>query len=155
MTMAEPAARTPKPDGSAPKAQYAALPYREDDGLQVLLITTRRTRRWIVPKGWPMEGRTPWESAAQEAVEEAGVEGVIAQNPIGSYVYDKRRKDGQVAPCSLEVFPLRVTRHLEDWPEKGEREVRWFPIAEAIENVEEQGLKDILRNFLQSRGHKA
>lgn len=129
------------------KMQYAALPYRDEGELQVLLVTSRETHRWIVPKGWPMASRHPWETAAREALEEAGVEGAVAHTPAGTYVYDKRMAGGIVVPCAVEVFPLKVVRQRKHWREREQRDARWFTIPEAIANVQEQGLKIILRQF--------
>lgn len=135
------------------RMQYAALPYRDEGELEVLLVTSRETRRWIIPKGWPMASRHAWESAAREALEEAGVEGAVSHTPVGTYIYDKRLAGGVLVPCSVEVFALKVVRQRKQWREKDQREVRWVPIAEAIEMVQEQGLKIILRTFANSYKH--
>jgi 8-oxo-dGTP pyrophosphatase MutT (NUDIX family) len=145
--MTRPAAKSKQAERPALRMQYAALPYRDDAGLEVLLVTTRETRRWIVPKGWPMAGRRPWDAAAREALEEAGVEGAVSHTAIGTYIYDKRMAGGILIPCSVEVFPLKVARQRKQWREMDERETRWFPIVQAIEMVQEQGLKAILRSF--------
>jgi len=141
------AARAKQSERPALRVQYAALPYRDEGELQVLLITSRETHRWVVPKGWPMESRRPWDCAAREALEEAGIEGSIARSPIGSYVYDKRMAGGVLVPCSVEVFALKVARQRKQWREKNQRDCRWFALADAIESVQEQGLKQILRKF--------
>ena len=86
--------------------------------LEVLLITSLNSKRWILPKGWPEPELGPAENAAREAFEEAGVTGKISPEPIGSYHYLKERKDGGGIPCSVEVFALAVTKQLDDWPEK-------------------------------------
>ncbi len=135
------------------RMQYAALPYRDEGELEVLLVTSRETRRWIIPKGWPMASCHAWESAAREALEEAGVEGAVSHTPVGTYIYDKRLAGGVLVPCSVEVFALKVARQRKQWREKDQREVRWVPIAEAIEMVQEQGLKIILRTFANSYKH--
>jgi 8-oxo-dGTP pyrophosphatase MutT (NUDIX family) len=132
------------------RMQYAALPYRDEGELEVLLVTSRETRRWIIPKGWPMASRHAWESAAREALEEAGVEGAVSHTPVGTYIYDKRLAGGVLVPCSVEVFALKVARQRKQWREKDQRDVRWFPIAEAIEMVQEQSLKALLRSFASS-----
>ncbi len=149
--MARLAARA-KPHDPRPalRTQYAALPYRDEGELQVLLITSRETRRWLIPKGWPMASRQPWDSAAREALEEAGVEGTIRRAAIGSYIYDKRMPGGVLVPCEVEVYPLKVARQRKQWREKDQREQRWFSVPEAIETVQEQGLKQILRAFATS-----
>ncbi len=100
--------------------QYAALPYRggEKSELEVMLITSRQTRRWIIPKGWPKSGMPPHLTAAEEAFEEAGVAGKISKRPIGSYSYDKILEEGNRTRCSVRVFALRVVRQHKKWPEK-------------------------------------
>lgn len=129
-------------------AQYAALPYREtENGLEFLLITTRRTRRWIVPKGWPMDGRAPHAAAAREAREEAGVSGEICDKPIGSYRYFKERKTGELVPCKVEVFALKVKQQRKTWAEKDARELRWCSLNEALASVGEPGLRQIISRF--------
>jgi 8-oxo-dGTP pyrophosphatase MutT (NUDIX family) len=129
-----------------PVIQYACLPFRErgDGSIEVMLITSRGTRRWVIPKGWPMKGRKPHASAAREALEEAGLVGEVGKVPIGSYRYGKRLKSGEVVPCQVEVFPLEVKSQRKRWPEKGQRSLRWFDPAEAAAAVEEPELKGIL-----------
>src|SRR5580700_8279053 len=88
--------KTKGPQKAAPRIQYAALPYRStgSSGTEVMLLTSRQTKRWIIPKGWPMRGKTPHASAAREAFEEAGVIGQVAKRPIGSYSYVKGLEGG-------------------------------------------------------------
>lgn len=133
----------------APRVQYAALPYRQrgDGSVEVMLVTSRETRRWVIPKGWPMKGRKPHASAAREALEEAGLVGRVGKTPIGTYRYDKRLKGGNAVPCSVEVFPLEVKSQRKRWPEQKERDVRWFAPREAAEAVHETELSDIIRKF--------
>jgi 8-oxo-dGTP pyrophosphatase MutT (NUDIX family) len=128
-----------------PRQQYAALPYRVAGGLKILLITSRETRRWIIPKGWPMKGKTPHATAAREAKEEAGVVGQIAKKSLGAYDYDKRLKTGQSLPCRVEVYPLKVSAQKRSWPEKHERTSQWFDWEEAAEAVREPGLAELIR----------
>lgn len=86
--------------------QYAALPWRQTNGaLEVLLITTLRTGRWIVPKGWPLADLSPCDCAAREALEEAGLLGEIASEPFGAFRYAKQKKSGEAVTCRVEVFP--------------------------------------------------
>lgn len=153
--MARASAKAKHVERPALRMQYAALPYRDEGELQVLLVTSRETRRWIIPKGWPMDGRQPWDSAAREALEEAGVEGTVTRTPVGIYIYDKRMAGGVLVPCSVEVFPLKVARQRKQWREKDQRETRWFAMAQAIEMVQEQGLKIILRTFAHDYKAKA
>jgi 8-oxo-dGTP pyrophosphatase MutT (NUDIX family) len=133
---------------SAVRVQYAALPFRRGSaGTEVMLVTSRETRRWIIPKGWPMRHKPPYAAAAREALEEAGVVGRVATDPIGSYSYEKHLSGGQVVTCEVVVFPLEVKRQQKKWLEKGEREVRWLPLADAAAAVGERALGDIIRGL--------
>ncbi len=144
-------AATALPAKKTTAAQYAALPYRETaNGLEFLLITTRRTRRWIVPKGWPMDGRAPHAAAAREALEEAGVCGEVGEKAIGSYRYFKERKTGELVPCKVDVFALKVKQQRKNWAEKDARELRWCSLGEALACVGEPGLRQIIRRFAAS-----
>jgi 8-oxo-dGTP pyrophosphatase MutT (NUDIX family) len=137
--------KPPKPPGR--REQVAALPFRCAPDLQILLVSSLETRRWIVPKGWPMKGRTASETAAQEAFEEAGVKGDIAAQPVGVYTYDKRKKNGAVLRCDVEVFPLEVRKQAASWPEKALRTQRWCSWREAAELVDDAELGDLIRVF--------
>ncbi|MET0293727.1 MAG: NUDIX hydrolase [Phenylobacterium sp.] len=135
--------------GPLPRQQYAALPWRRgpDGAMQVMLITSRETQRWVIPKGWPIQGMTPGGSAAQEAFEEAGIRGEVWNEPVGGYDYEKRLKSGRLQPVEVDVFPLLVREQLEVWPESGQRERRWFPLAEAATLVAEPRLAQVIREF--------
>ena len=129
--------------------QFAALPWRLSEGgtRQIMLLTSRETRRWVIPKGWPMKKRKPAEVASQEAYEEAGLSGqIVDKRPLGTFVYEKRLAKGAVL-CQVRVFSFRVERQLDDWPEKNERETQWFDADEAATLVEEGGLADIITRF--------
>lgn len=128
------------------RAQYAALPVRTlpDGEIDVLLVTSRETRRWIVPKGWPERGLAPHEVAAKEAFEEAGVKGRILADPLGSYHYRKRLRDGSTVACEVTVYPLTVRREAKKWPESRQRERRWVSLSEAAMMVDEPGLVTLL-----------
>jgi 8-oxo-dGTP pyrophosphatase MutT (NUDIX family) len=127
--------------------QYGALPYRESrSGVEILLVTSRGTRRWIIPKGWPQRGRPAHRAAAVEALEEAGVVGRIRSRPIGSYRYEKI-VSGARARFKVRVFPLRVTRQLKKWPEQRQRQLRWYSPAGASRRVSEAQLRQIIRAF--------
>ena len=131
------------------RVQYAALPYRRsgDSRTQVMLVTSRESGRWVIPKGWPMKRKTPAATAACEAREEAGVVGKVGRDSIGSYSYKKRLKSGAVVACEVRVFPLKVKRQQKSWPERGEREIQWFSRAKAAKVVRESALRDIIRNL--------
>jgi 8-oxo-dGTP pyrophosphatase MutT (NUDIX family) len=126
--------------------QSAALPFRiTPGGLCVLLVTSRESRRWIIPKGWPIRGLKPRDVAAREAYEEAGLVGrIVGKGPIGSYHYSKRLPDGVEQLCRVKVFLLAVDYQVDEWPEKAQREWRWIAPAEAAQMVQEGGLAEIL-----------
>jgi 8-oxo-dGTP pyrophosphatase MutT (NUDIX family) len=133
----------------SPRNQVAALPFRLDaDGRpEILLVTSRETKRWIIPKGWRMRGRKDHRAAEQEAYEEAGLTGRIAKKPVGHYRYDKRLSDGSTVACSVEVFPMRVRQERKRWPERAERDRRWYAADEAASLVNESDLQQLLRTF--------
>ncbi|HWV82248.1 MAG TPA: NUDIX hydrolase [Hyphomicrobiaceae bacterium] len=129
-------------------AQYAALPYvMLGSDLSVCLITSRGTRRWIIPKGWPKPALQPYELAAREAVEEAGLFGEIAPDPIGSYTYRKRLHFFASADCRVVVYPLLVTAQYGHWPEQGQRELIWVPAPKAAGMVREPELGRLLASL--------
>ena len=134
---------------AAKRVQYGALPYRLSAGLrpQFMLITSRDTRRRVIPKGWPKKGKSPRYSAAREAFEEAGVLGAVARRPVGSFVYEKRMRNGGVVVCEVRVFPLEVRRQNKQWPEKQERVVKWLSASQAVEKVKEPMLGEIIRRL--------
>jgi 8-oxo-dGTP pyrophosphatase MutT (NUDIX family) len=130
----------------AQRVQYAALTYRRagDSLIEVLLVTSRDTGRWIIPKGWPLKGKPPHKTAAREAREEAGVVGKISRRPIGSFSYEKRLKGGKVIVCKVQVFVLKVKRQQASWQEKGERQLNWLSHATAAETVGDRVLGTII-----------
>jgi 8-oxo-dGTP pyrophosphatase MutT (NUDIX family) len=133
----------------AAKKQIAALPYRKHgDGIEVLLITSRETRRWVIPKGWPMRNKADFNAAQQEAFEEAGIEGKMSKKSMGSYIYNKRKKSGRTQLIQVTVYAMEVSRLLDKWPEQGQRNRRWFAVNEAVELVQEDGLKAIVEAVL-------
>jgi 8-oxo-dGTP pyrophosphatase MutT (NUDIX family) len=131
------------------RQQVAALPWRRAPALEILLVSSLDTGRWIVPKGWPMKGRTPAETAAREAFEEAGVKGDIADAPMGVYRYDKRKRNGSVWRCEVEVFPLEVKAQSKVWPEKALRTQRWCGWEQAANLVDDAGLRDLIHAFVE------
>jgi 8-oxo-dGTP pyrophosphatase MutT (NUDIX family) len=133
----------------AKRIQYAALPYRLTGGsrTEVMLVTSRKTHRWIIPKGWPQKGKAPYQAAAREAFEEAGVLGAVGRHSVGSFPHEKRLKNGVVIACEVRVFPLKVTRQSRQWPEKEHREVKWLPAKKAAEAVQEPMLSEIIRRL--------
>ncbi|MCJ1962017.1 MULTISPECIES: DUF47 family protein [Novosphingobium] len=132
--------------------QIAVLPYRSespaiDAPVQILLITSRETRRWVIPKGGLMKGKSPHAAAAQEAEEEAGVLGAVCPIPLGSFRYRKRRASGARVWADVDVFPFAVTEMLDTWDEQHQRDRRWFSLTEAAEAVDEEDLRALIRSF--------
>lgn len=132
-----------------PRVQSAALPWRRGPSgeVEVLLITSRETRRWVIPKGWPIKGLKSAQTAAREAFEEAGVEGEMAPGKIGVFHYDKRLRTGRVQRVRVGVYPLKVDIEREAWPEARQREKLWLGPAKAAELVQEPELAELLRAF--------
>jgi 8-oxo-dGTP pyrophosphatase MutT (NUDIX family) len=125
--------------------QFAALPFAQREGAtMVVLVTSRETGRWVLPKGWAEKRLTGPELAAKEAFEEAGLVGKVAGEPVGSYSYRKRLPDGSTVACGVDVFPMRVERLLDDWPERRQRQREWFTLAQAAMAVEEGDLVTLL-----------
>ncbi len=143
------AERVRKLFGTVPcRLQVAALPWRKGAaGAEILLITSRDTGRWVLPKGWP-EAREPLSmAAAREAVEEAGLTGTISHVEAGRYFYAKGLASGEEVPCEVLVFPLQVESMADKWKECRERERRWVPAAEAVGMVREPDLGSIIARF--------
>lgn len=133
-----------------PRQQYAALCYRvkkKASEIELLLLTSRDTGRWVIPKGWPMSGKLPHEVAAREAFEEAGVRGVAETVPLGSYRYKKMLRDGLSVPCNVQVYPLEAFEMVKNFKEKGERKIEWVSCDEAAKRVNEPELKDLILAF--------
>ncbi len=132
--------------------QYGALPYRiHGRRVEILLITSRATRRWVIPKGWPMKGLRPQDAAAVEATEEAGLIGEIEDRPIGSYRYLKALKDGRCIAVQVILFPFLVQGQEESWKEMGQREASWFRYQRAAGRVAEPSLRRLIREFGKAR----
>jgi 8-oxo-dGTP pyrophosphatase MutT (NUDIX family) len=135
------------------RIQYAALPHRAKgkSGPEVILMTSRGRRRWIIPKGWPKPGISPHATAAQEAFEEAGVIGKVRKRPVGSFPYVKVLAQGATASCRVRVFPLRVTRQYNKWPERRERKIVWYAPVDAMKLVADRPLRLIIRKFAKQK----
>lgn len=129
--------------------QHSALCFRRkpDGSIDILLVTSRDSGRWVIPKGWPMKGMTGAESAEQEAYEEAGAEGRLFSDCVGLYSYDKGMDDGTLQPCVVSVFPLEVTKLRRKYPERDQRTRRWFSPKKAARKVDEPELRTILMEF--------
>ncbi len=128
--------------------QYAALPYSLDAGrIKVMLITSRETGRWVIPKGWPKRGVKPYRLAELEAFEEAGLRGRISEKTLGHFRYQKLMPDGSEVECDVGVFPFLVESQAKDWPEKHERRCKWTGISKAANLVDDEGLAELLHHF--------
>lgn len=136
----------PERNRGKPRKQVAALPVARDPQgrLRVLMITSRETRRFIVPKGWPMKGLKDHRAAEIEAREEAGVVGRAHSKPVGSYLSWKRRDDEDFQLVKVKVFLLHVHGHLKDWKEKGQRSIAWLTVKDAASLIDEPGLAEIV-----------
>jgi 8-oxo-dGTP pyrophosphatase MutT (NUDIX family) len=135
-----------------PRRQYAALPWREDGGpVQVLLITSRETRRWVIPKGWRKKGEPASITAAREALEETGAGGRVAEAPLGEFRYQKLMKNGTLQRVRVTVFALEVLFEHEDWPERDEREKLWTTPDHAARLVDEPELQALIAGFTPDR----
>jgi 8-oxo-dGTP pyrophosphatase MutT (NUDIX family) len=125
--------------------QSGIIPYRlERDDLQVLLITTRGTGRWVIPKGNIGKGHSPRQAAEREAFEEAGVRGDVEKEQLGSYTYAKALKDGTSRPTVVKIFAMHVREEAKVWPEMAERRSEWMAPNEAARRVHEAGLATLL-----------
>ena len=126
------------------------IAYRILDGkVQVLLMTSRDTGRWIIPKGNIKARVTPCKAAENEAYEEAGVKGTITGSiPLGFYTYFKKLDSGEARAATVEVYLLRVKERLKKWPERSERRLSWVSIKEAVRLVEEPGVVPLLRQLM-------
>jgi 8-oxo-dGTP pyrophosphatase MutT (NUDIX family) len=134
--------------------QAGALPYiRTDRGIDVALITSRERHRWIIPKGWPAKDLSLAEAAAIEALEEAGIEGATADEPVGSFVYEKQMHKGYAVPCRVFVFPLLARIQNLTWKEQNERRMQWLPIQEAARVADNKGLCRLLRRLANKPRH--
>lgn len=131
--------------GDETRTQYGALCWRLHRGkVEVLLVTSRDTGRWIIPKGWPISGLTPADTAAREAWEEAGVQGEVTTDDLGAYGYAKVMTPTQAIPCSVQVYGLRVAALKAKFPERKQRRRKWFGVEKAARKVAEPELRALL-----------
>ena len=130
------------------RSQFAALVYRvKNDKVQVLLVTSRNSGRWIIPKGWPMLGETPSDAAATEAWEEAGVKGKTFDRCLGVYSYYKTRGGSRDLPCLVMVYPIKAKKLEAEYPEHDQRRRKWFSLKKAAKLVTEPELSHIIASF--------
>ena len=144
------AAMTRAQPGEVP-TQTGALPWRlaPKNGIEVLLVTGRKSGRWTIPKGWPMPGKTLAEAAAQEAFEEAGVRGTINPTPIGTFRHVKQLNVVGDIEVDIVVHPMWVDRELDKWPENGQRKRKWFKPKEAAKRVDSPELSEMIRQAVK------
>ena len=137
--------------------QIAALPMRWDKAgkLRVLMVTSRDTGRWVIPKGWLIDGKKPWRAAEIEAQEEAGAVGTISDRAIGQFFYDKRYAGKSSVRCRVTLYPLVVEKLKRRWKEEGERTRHWFSPAKAAKLVEEKDLSQLLKNLTDNQEVKS
>ena len=135
--------------GHPPSLQVGALCWRRSGAgaIRILLITSRDTGRWVIPKGWPMRRRSDVEAAAREAWEEAGVRGEPSERSIGLFAYEKGIGQGRALHCIVKVFPLEVRQMQRSYPETGQRRIKWFSPDKAARKVAEPELAALIRAF--------
>ncbi len=139
-----------------PRTQFAGLPFRvvkskKGIRVEVLLVTSRETKRWIIPKGWPIDGMTPAEAAAQEVWEEAGARGRGYDVCLGLYTYRKWMNEGVTLPVIVAVFPVEVRVLEDEYPEASERRRKWMSLKKAASKVEEHDLRQLIATFTLDR----
>ncbi len=133
--------------------QIGALCLRDGDkGTEVLLVKSSRGR-WIIPKGWPMDGHTDAETAKVEAWEEAGVlKGKVSKGPIGGYMTEKRYEDGRRKPCHVTVYQIDVRKMTTDYPEADLRKRKWVSLKKAAAKTPDRGLRSFLKAMRKDTG---
>lgn len=132
--------------------QIAALPvhWEKNGKLRVLMVTSRDRGRWVMPKGWTMDGKKPWQAAKIEALEEAGAVGFVADQSIGTYDYKKRLGKGRSVRCRVTVYPMFVDKLKQRWKERKERKRHWFSLEKAAKLVDEPELTELLRDLARN-----
>lgn len=130
------------------RVQAAALPWRKTEaGCEVMLVTSRGSGRWVLPKGWPENRELLHQAAAREAAEEAGVDGPISHQEIGRFYYGKVLPSGMKWRCQVMVFPMEVDQVADRWPERKKRKRKWFSPDEAAARVQEPDLRELIAGF--------
>lgn len=134
--------------------QIAALPVHWDSKgrLRVLMVTSRDSGRWVMPKGWTMDGKKNWQAAKIEALEEAGAVGFVSDQSIGTYRYRKRLGKGQSVLCRVKIYPMMVDKLKRRWKERNERKRHWFSLQKAAKLVDEPELRDLLLKLAKKPG---
>ncbi|MBE0571276.1 MAG: NUDIX hydrolase [Ignavibacteriaceae bacterium] len=130
--------------------QSGVIPYRKKNGkTEVLLVTSIRRKKWIIPKGFIEYNMSPFQSAKKEAFEEAGVRGSNTTKILGSYTV---RKNG--SELLTKIYSMKVTRIFKDYPEKNLRKRKWFSIYDAAKKVEIDELATIIRRLGRNNTRK-
>jgi 8-oxo-dGTP pyrophosphatase MutT (NUDIX family) len=144
-------------EGGDLPVRAGALPWRctKAGDLEFLLVTSRSSQRWIIPKGRLMAGKSLAQAAAQEAYEEAGVRGKIDARSPGSFEHVKQSAIGGSVTVIVHVYPLAVERQLKSWPEEAQRSRRWFGHSEVLEVVQSEGLISVIRRFADDLAAKS
>lgn len=143
------------PIGDTLRTQYGAICWRTAEaGLDVLLITSRETGRWVIPKGWPIKGISAAACAEREAWEEAGVEGKLCETCLGVFSYQKIITEDQAIPCAVAIYGLRVEKLSRRYPEQRQRRRKWFAAREAADLVAEPELRVLLLALAQTAQEK-
>lgn len=129
--------------------QIAALPmqWSPSGEFQILMVTSRDTGRWVIPKGWLMDGKTPWAAAEIEALEESGALGCIGREMIGKYRYNKKLNNGSSLRCKVCLYPMIVDRLKSDWKERAQRKRKWFSATGAAKRVAEPELAELFQTL--------
>lgn len=135
--------------GTTPfRLQVAALPWRgTETGVEIMLITSRDTGRWVLPKGWPEAKEAFCAAAAREADEEAGLTGSVSSQEAGRYFYAKSLSSGEEIACEVLVFPLKVEKVADKWKERRQRKRKWVSPGEAVRMVNEPDLSLLISSF--------
>lgn len=141
--------------GRSNRLQVAALPWRRSSkGVEIMLVTSRGSGRWILPKGWPEAGEALWDAAAREADEEAGIKGVVSPEALGVFRYEKSKGSDRDSAFEVQVFPLEVQTVAKTWREHGQRHRQWFPVADAATKVREPELAALITDFGRRSGQR-
>lgn len=137
------------------RLQVAALPWRRaSKGVEVMLVTSRGSGRWILPKGWPEAGEALWDAAAREAGEEAGVTGTVSPEALGAYRTEKSEGSDKASAFAVKVYPLQVQTVAKTWRESGQRHRQWFPVTDAAAKVREPDLAALITDFARRSGQR-
>ncbi len=138
----------PNGEKTAVRTQFGALCYRfKGQDLRVLLVTSRKSGLWILPKGWPLDGATPAQTALREAEEEAGAIGKVTGGSIGLYSDVKTLTSNQQVPCVIAIYPIKVKKLLRSYREKSQRKRKWFSLKRAASTVDNPELRQFLKDL--------